>query len=142
MKRALLGLALIGCGGPVGTGDGIVDADEVPGLGWTAEIVGTSHDFAGTAVVVDETTIEIRDMVFDGGGINARLFLLPDGAAFNREFELTENLVGTEFTGETLEVTYPEGSFEEWNLITLWCLPAAVSFGEGVFLPPDDIAAE
>ncbi len=127
-----------GCAKAVGDGDGIVSADEVPDVGWTAEFIGEHHDVAGTAVIVDENTIEIQDFVYDGGGINARLYLLADGEDFHNTWELTDNLVGDEFSGETLTVDIPDDvSFEEWNLITIWCVPAAVSFGAGVFQAPE-----
>lgn len=128
---------LAACDGTVGDGDGVVDADEVPGIGWTAELIGTAHDVSGTAVIVDENTLEIRDFTFDGGGINARFFLLADGAEFHRDYELTDNLVGSPSNGDTLVLDIPVDSFEEWNLITLWCIPASVSFATGEFRPPE-----
>lgn len=139
MRSMWMALGLVACGGgPVGEGDGVLDTDEVPGVGWEAELVGTAHDVAGTAVIVDERTIEVRDFVYDGGGINARVFLLVDGEDFHRDLELTENLVGEPSDGETLTLTLPEGAgFEDFNLITLWCIPAGVSFGSGVFAPPE-----
>jgi hypothetical protein len=133
-----LWLLLIGCSSPVGTGDGSVDESEVPGVGWTAVLQTHFHDTAGTAEIVDESTILLRDFVFDGEGIDARLFLLPDGAQFNDNYELTDNLVGDGFAGETLTLPIPDqAEMENWNLITLWCVPAGASFGDGVFVPPE-----
>lgn len=139
MLQMVMMMGLVACGGgQVGAGDGEIDADEVPGIGWVAEFEGTAHDVAGTAVIVDERTIEIENFVFDGGGVNARIFLLADGAKFTRDIELTDNLVGSPSDGETLTLTLPQGvEFEDFNLITLWCIPFAVSFGDGVFQPPE-----
>ena len=145
MKRFLCVLpfaALLACDAQVGDGDGIVTGDEVPGIGWEADLETFAHDVSGTAVIVDEDTIEIRDFVYDGGGINARFFVLPDGAPFHEEYELTDNLVGQAFDGETLTLTLPEGAtFEDFNLITFWCVPVGIPFGQGVFSPPADGAA-
>jgi len=126
--------------GDTGTaGDSVVDEAEVPDVGWTAELENFSHGVGGTAVILDERTIELRDFTFDGGGVDARLFLVVDGADFNEDIELSDNLVGTAFTGETFTVTIPDGvSFEDWNLITLWCIPFSTAFGAGVFLPPQE----
>jgi hypothetical protein len=140
MTRSLLlltSIAAIGCGGKaVGSGDGIVTADEVPQVGWEAELIGSHHDVGGTAVIVDEATIEIRDFTYDGGGVNAHIFLLADGEEFHDSWELTDNLVGVAFDGETLELEIPEDApFDAWNLITVWCVPFAASFGDGVFEP-------
>ena len=69
VKRTLwaLALGLGACGPTLGDGDGVIDTDEVPGVGWEAEFVTRAHDVAGRAVIVDETTIELRDFTFDGG---------------------------------------------------------------------------
>lgn len=138
MGARLFGLLLAGCsGGPVGAGDGIVDPDEVPGPGWAAELVGTAHDVAGTAVIQDDGTIRIADFTYDGGGPDARFFLLADGEAFHRDFELTGGKVGDAHDGEPLVLELPAGDqFESWNLITFWCVAFSVSFGDGVFQPP------
>ena len=138
MVRVTPFLLLAACGKAVGGGDGVVDEGEVPQVGWIAEIDGHHHGVAGTAVIVDASTIEIADFHYDGGGLNTRVYLLADGEDFHADFELTDNLVGEEFDGDVLELVIPdEASFEEWNLLTLWCVPAAVSFGDGVFVPPE-----
>ena len=132
--------ALAACTSPmVGEGDGVVDDDEVPQIGWEAVLETRSHDVAGTAVLVDERTVEIRDFVYDGGGVNARFFLLADGEEFHRDYELTDNLEGEESNGETLVLELPDTAADgmDWNLLTLWCLPFEVSFGDGVFQPPE-----
>ncbi len=130
---------ITGCAAPsVGGGDGVMDAGEVPQVGWTATLETRAHGTSGTAVVVDESTIELRDFVYDGQGIDARLFLQADGAAFSGDYELTESLVGDAFEGDLLTLPIPDqAELENWNLITLWCVPAGASFGDGVFLPPE-----
>ena len=126
-----------GCGKTVGDGDGIVDPDEVPDIGWIAELRTHHHDVAGTAEIIDENTIEIRDFTYDGGGINSRFYLLADGEDFHKDYELTDNLVGDEYNNDVLTIQIPDqAEFENWNLITLWCVPAAVSFGDAVFKAP------
>ena len=134
-----LGLAvwIAGCGKQVGEGDGVVDPDEIPEVGWIAELTGHHHDVAGTAEIIDERIIEITGFTYDGGGINSRFFLLADGADFSRDFEVSENLVGGDYVDDVLTLEIPaDVHLDEWNLLTLWCIPAAVSFGDGVFLPP------
>jgi hypothetical protein len=45
--------------------------------------------------------------------------------------------VGTEFSADSLTLDLPAGTtFEDFNLLTLWCIPAGVSFGSGVFEAP------
>lgn len=126
-------------GGPVGDGDGVLDDAEVPQIGWVAELEGTAHDVAGTVTVVDESTLRIDNFTYDGGGINARFFLLVDGADFNRDLELTDNLVGDAFDNEELILNLPpEATLDSFDLISLWCVPVGVSFGMGTFGPPSE----
>jgi hypothetical protein len=139
MRMIALAAAMLatGCGKTVGGGDGVLDADEVPDVGWIAQVEGRFHDVSFEAEIVDEGTLEIRDFTYDGGGINARMYLLIDGEPFHRDFELTDNLVGEARDGDTLTLDIPsEAGLDRWNLISLWCVPAAVSFGDGVFAPP------
>ncbi len=129
-------LGLAACGGPVGDGDGIVTAEEVPGPGWSAVLRTHNHDVAGTAFIVDDNTIEIRDTVYDGGGVNSQWYLFPDGGSDG--FSISENQVGDAYNGETLTLSLPDDvDFEQFNLISLWCVPFDVSFGDGVFMPPE-----
>jgi hypothetical protein len=139
MRATLAFLCLISaCAKTVGDGDGVIAGDEVPQVGWIAVIDGQHHNLSGTATIVDETTIELAGFTYDGGGINSRLFLLTDGGDFHSDFELTDNLVGDAFSDVTMTVDIPpEATFDDWNLISLWCIPAAVSFGSGVFEPPE-----
>ena len=126
---------LLGCNKKF-AGDGKITEDEIPQVGWEAVIKGEHHDAGGVAVVIDESTIEVQDFTYDGGGLNSRLFLVADGQKFFNDYELTDNLVGTEFNGDTLTVDIPKNSTGKWNVITLWCLPAKVSFGDGQFRAP------
>lgn len=128
----------VACDPTLGDGSGIVEDDEIPQPGWEAELIGTSHDVSGTAVVIDDHTIELRDFTFDGGGLNARMYVLADGAPFSEAIETDSgNLVGTPFAGETLTLRLPSDSSPEgWNAISFWCVPARVGFGHGVFEPP------
>ncbi len=137
--RALFWILLTACAAePIGDGDGVVDADETPEPGWEAPLTGRFHDVAGTAVIVDDRTIELRDFTYDGGGLNARVFVLPAGADIDQAYETDSgNLVGSPFDNGVLTLTLPdEATLADFNALTLWCIPAAVSFGDGVFTPP------
>ena len=134
-------LSLAACGGPVGDGDGIVTEDEIPGPGWSAILETNNHDVAGTAFIVDENTIEIRNAVYDGGGVNAQWYVFPDGGSDG--FSISENQVGTSYDNETITLDIPaDVDFADFNLISMWCVPFDVSFGDGVFMPPADDGAE
>lgn len=134
-------LLVAGCqGGMVGDGDGVLDTEAgLPAVGWRAALTGYAHDVGGEAVITDERTLELRGFTYDGGGINARVFLLVDGAPFDDTWELSDNLVGTgPYDGETLTLQLPGGAIGDpsWDSVALWCVPAGALFGLGVFEPP------
>ena len=138
MRAALPLLLLAACSPAVGSGDGVTDDGEAPQVGWVADFTTHHHSVAGRVEILDESTLEVQDFTYDGEGINARLFVQVDGAPFSGDYELSDNLVGEAFDGETFELSIPdEAEMENWNLITLWCIPAGVSFGDGVFAPPE-----
>ncbi|MBT3219407.1 MAG: DM13 domain-containing protein [Proteobacteria bacterium] len=130
-----------GCGLLPFPGDGEVQADEIPDIGWEAEIHPFVEKVSGVATIVDRRTIEIRDFTYDGGGLNTRFYLVADGLGFSDEIELSGGnwVRGEPYEGETVRLEIPEEApTGEWNLITLWEVPVGVSFGHGQFLNPDD----
>lgn len=95
-----------------------------------------AHDVAGTATIIDDCTIEITNFVFDGGGINVQ-FYLGLGGDFRESrggFSASGNLVGVRFNGNTLRITLPAGkTTDDFDSISVWCVPVGVSFGSGFF---------
>ena len=58
------------------------------------------------------------------------------GGAFNRGFAISDDLLRSGgYSGETLTLTIPAGhSLDEMDGISLWCVAAGISFGEGQFM--------
>ena len=130
-----------GCGLLPFPGDGQIDEDEVPEVGWEAELRPFLEEVSGRAVIVDGQTIEISDFTYDGRGLNTRFYLVADGLSFTDEVELSGgNWVREDpYDKETITMNIPEtASFVEWNVITFWEVPVGLSFGHGQFLPPKD----
>ena len=107
-------------------------------VGETAELEAYQHGVAGTAVVVDNCTIEIRDFEFDGGGLDVHV-VVADNADFASYTNLTEDLrPDGPYDGATLTVPLREGmSLDEITHVSIWCIPFAVNFGDGVFESPE-----
>lgn len=107
-----------------------------PRVGQQAQFNEIFHDVAGTATIIDDCTIEITDFVFDGGGINVQ-FYLGQGGDFRESrggFSASGNLVGISYSGNTLRITLPAGrSLDDFDSISVWCVPVGVSFGTGFF---------
>lgn len=125
----------------VGMDDPVVSADTgctlgSPRIGQQAQLMGFFHRVAGTATIIDDCTIELTGFAFDGGGINVQ-FYLGQGGEFRDSrggFSASGNLVGIRYSGNTLRITLPPGrGLEDFNSISVWCVPVGVSFGTGFF---------
>jgi len=118
--------------------DGSVDVAR-PAVGWTAELQAHAHGVSGTAEILEDGLLEIRDFSYDGQGVNARWFLETSGEAFRGDYELPggNQVRDAPYDGETLLFEVPAEAQEgSWNQLTLWCIPFETSFGDGEFQPP------
>jgi len=110
------------------------------GVNSTHPLVGTvrqfstlAHDVAGTVTILDDRTIQVTDFVFDGGGVDVFFYVGNDGrfdrAAGGRP--LGPQLVGTRQNGGTITLTLPDDlTLDDFNGLSVWCIPFSASFGE------------
>ena len=107
-----------------------------PLVGAQAVLQGFQHDVAGTATIVDDCTIEITDFVFDGGGIDVRVYGGLDGD-YDNGFAIGEDLTRpSPYDGETITVQLDESrTLDDLNGVSIWCVPVGVDFGSGFFQP-------
>lgn len=128
-----------GGGGNGGNGE-LRECDSThPSIGQVAELQTFAHQVSGTAVIVDDCTIRIDDFVFDGGGIDVR-FYSGLGGDYENGFSMSEEDLrrprGYDGT-ETVYAQLPEGrTLDELDGISVWCVPVASSFGDGLFQAP------
>ena len=94
------------------------------------------HDVGGTAVIVDNCTIRIDNFTFDDGGINVQIYGGQNGD-YDRGPSLSGNLLrGQPYLGEELIVKLPDGvTLDDFDGISVWCVPIGLSFGDGIFEP-------
>lgn len=91
------------------------------------------HEVSGTAHIVNNRTIELRNFTFDGGGVVIEVYVSPN-ATFSPYVSLSDDLFGTVFSDETLVLDIPPGAeLDDFNYISIWCVAAGVSFGDGPF---------
>ncbi len=92
-----------------------------------------AHAVAGTATVIDDCTIHLDDFSFDGGGIDVHVFGGSDGN-YSGGVDLTGNLVGNSFDGGDAVIRLPGGvSLDQFDGLSVWCVPVGFSFGDGQF---------
>ena len=149
-KRALtcslILLALFGCGSGTGTPSvpaqsAILAGSQTCGktsvkIGQIATLQTRAHGVTGTAKVIDNCTIEVSNFNYDGGG-------LPDVFAYGGKagnyaagFAIGKNLFGTKATNGAVTLTLKDGDLDNLDGLSIWCVRAGVSFGDGLFVKP------
>lgn len=115
------------------TGSGCAKTHEK--VGWTAELEEKAHNVGGTAEIIDNCTVEIRNFTYDGGGIVVEIYGAANPGEFSGGFSMSSDLVRSEpYEGETLTFTLPDGkTLDDLGAISVWCVDADVDFGSGEF---------
>ena len=114
-------------------------AQMMPAIGYRTSLSTRSHDVSGTVTIVDEDTILVEDFVYDGGGLSVFFYLGTSEDSFESGLEIGPQLVGTVYDGtqDSFTIDLPEGmTVEGYNAVSVWCVIANVSFGEGTFADP------
>lgn len=93
------------------------------------------HDVSGTAHIINNRTIELRNFSYDGKGIVVQVYISPN-PNFSPYIAISDDLFGTVFANETLTLSVPEGTDPDYmSYISIWCVAADASFGDGMFQP-------
>ncbi|NQU39501.1 MAG: DM13 domain-containing protein [Lentisphaerae bacterium] len=101
-------------------------------IGKTATLITRYHGVMGTCTITDTHTIQISDLVYDATGIDVRVVVSPN-ASFSPYTIISGDLVrASPYAGETLEFDHTE-SLDNVSHISIWCVPAGASFGDGMF---------
>lgn len=110
--------------------------EEHPKVGQIAELEMLFHDVGGTAEIIDDCTIAIRDFTFDGQGIDVQIYA-GVGGDYDGGFSISDNLLRPGgYNGETLVLELPPGStLDDVDGISVWCVPVGADFGSGFFNP-------
>lgn len=102
-------------------------------IGQSATLQTRSHGVSGTAKIIDNCTIELSNFNYDGGG-------LPDVFAYGGKasnyaagFAVGKNLFGTRISNGSVTLTLKDGDLDNLDGISIWCVRAGVSFGDGLF---------
>ena len=103
-------------------------------VGKVAELMPFFHGVMGTATIVDDCTIRIEEFVYDGTGIDVRIYSGLDGD-YGSGFAMTGDLLKDGgYNGDTLVAQLPEGrTLSEFNGLSVWCVTVGIDFGSGTF---------
>ncbi len=102
-------------------------------VGQVATFTTYYHGVSGTAHIVNNHTIELRNFTYDATGIDVRVIVSPN-ASFSPYTVISEDLLGPAFSNATLTLTVP-GSIDlnYVSYISIWCVPLGINFGDGMF---------
>lgn len=108
-----------------------------PRVGWTATLTTKSHGVRGTAVIVDNCTVEVRNFFFDGRGLDVKLYGTK-GTNFRQGWPMSEDLIRSPaYMDETVIGKLPQGrTLDDLDAISVWCIDIPVDFGSASFKAP------
>jgi mono/diheme cytochrome c family protein len=124
---------------------GVVDAG-TPGdcekshtrVGWYADLATHYHGVSGRVTIVDDCTLRFSNFYYDGNGIDVRVIGAKAGAygsGFAMGPQLYNYPVG--YKTATLDIRLPDGkTMSDLDGVSVWCVAAKISFGEGMFRGP------
>jgi Electron transfer DM13 len=104
-----------------------------PKIGQVATLSTRGHGVSGQARVIDDCTIELTNFNFDGGGLPDVFVYGAKGAAYSTGFAIGGNLFGKPQTNSTILLTLKDKEIDNLDGISIWCVRASVSFGDGIF---------
>ena len=128
---------------PTNTGETRVDlslSNISSNCGSDHALVGTTltfstkfHRVSGTATIIDNCTIHFDEFNFDGQGIDVRVYTGIDNDFTNGQI-ISKDMLGSPFDNGSASLTLPEGiTLDEFNSLSIWCVPIGISFGDGTF---------
>jgi Electron transfer DM13 len=104
-----------------------------PKIGQTATLSTRAHGVTGKAQVIDDCTIEITSFSYDGGGLPDVFFYGAMAANYATGFAIGTNLFGKPQVNTTIKLTLKDKELDNLDGISLWCIRAGMSFGDGLF---------
>ena len=108
-----------------------------PRVGWIAALETLFHDVRGTAEIVDDCTIVIRNFYYDGEGIDVRIYGAKDGD-YHSGFPMTPDLLRDGGYEDAVIVAQlpEERTLDEVDGVSVWCVDVGVDFGSDMFRAP------
>jgi hypothetical protein len=95
--------------------------------------VSSRYGIRGDVTIISDCEIEISNFFYNGTGPNVSVYAGVNGR-FSTGVNMSNNLNGRRFEGETLNLFLPEGSsFNEFNSISIWCYEFDVDFSSASF---------
>jgi Electron transfer DM13 len=103
-------------------------------IGKTVTFSTKAHGVSGKAQVTDNCTIVVTGFNYDGGGLPDVFFYTGKAGNYAAGSAIGSNLFGTKVTNGTITITVKDGDLESTDGLSIWCVRAGVSFGDGLFI--------
>lgn len=106
-------------------------------IGYQATLIQRSNGVSGQATIIDDCTIQLSSLNYDGGGLPDVSIYAGLGENYAAGFSISNNLFGTPLNNINLTVTLPEDrTLDDLDGISVWCAIVGTSFGDGLFTSP------
>lgn len=104
-------------------------------VGEIARLFTRYHGVTGTAHIVNNRTVELRNFYYDGQGLDVVVYVSPNPyPSFSGGISISGDIKGTNYVDATLRLTLPEGfDLGSLSYVSIWCIDIPVSFGDGMF---------
>jgi hypothetical protein len=102
-------------------------------VGKIANLKTLAHGVTGKVTVIDNCTIELSGFNYDGKGLPDVFIYGGKAANYANGFAIGPNLFGVVQTNATIRVALKEGDLDKLDGVSIWCVRAGVSFGDGLF---------
>ncbi len=102
-------------------------------VGQIANLKTIAHGVTGKVTVLDNCTLELTGFNYDGKGLPDVFIYGAKAANYASGFAIGPNLFGVAQTNATIRVTLKEGELDKLDGVSIWCVRAGVSFGDGLF---------
>lgn len=85
---------------------------------------------------MDNCTLQITNFNYDGGGLPDVFVYGGKAGDYRTGFAIGANLFGTPVVNGTVLVPLKDGDLDQLDGVSIWCVRARVSFGDGLFAVP------
>ena len=104
-------------------------------VGEIAVLDNVAHGVSGTALIVDDCTMLLTHFNFDGGGLPDVFLYSGQAGDYTNGAALGDNMYEQPQTDATVVVPVTSSLLDGMDGISVWCVQASVSFGDGLFSP-------
>ena len=104
-------------------------------VGQVANLSTKAYQVQGQVTVINNCSLLFTHFSYTGGGLPDVFFYTGPDGSFSSGTGFGDNLYAQQFTDENFVMPVSANILDELDAISVWCVQAGVSFGDGEFSP-------